>query len=137
MIQMSPRIAVERREIGRIVGNAAGPTLVAIAGVHGNEPAGVEAARRVFARLDSAQVRGEWVVFAGNLASLQAGVRYQAKDLNRLWTDAGVAAVRARPEAALDPEDKEQLELLSVVGDAIAGARGPVHLVDLHTTSAP
>src|SRR5438067_792725 len=87
MIMMRPAIAALRREIGRIVGAAPGPTLVAIAGIHGNEPAGIEAARRIFARLGPADVRGELVVFAGNLAGLQAGVRYQAKDLNRLWTE--------------------------------------------------
>ncbi|MBK6531787.1 MAG: succinylglutamate desuccinylase/aspartoacylase family protein [Deltaproteobacteria bacterium] len=41
-----------------------GPTPVAVAGVHGNEPAGIEAARRVFARLErgGVAVRGELVV---------------------------------------------------------------------------
>ena len=48
-------IEIERREIGRLVGEEPGPTLVIVAGIHGNEPAGTEAARRVFARLS----RGE------------------------------------------------------------------------------
>ena len=129
---------LERREIGRSVGAAPGPTLVAVAGVHGNEPAGVEAARRIFARLSRPDVRlrGELVVFAGNLASLRLGVRYQAKDLNRLWTEARVAEVRSLPPGGRDPEDREQLELTEAIELALSRARGPVHLADLHTTSA-
>lgn len=40
-----------RRVIGRLVGDLPGPTLVVVAGMHGNEPAGVVAAERVVARL--------------------------------------------------------------------------------------
>lgn len=130
---------LEQREIGRIVGIEPGPTLVAVAGIHGNEPAGLEAAQRVFRRLASAgmQLRGEFVVYAGNLASLRKGVRYQAKDLNRVWTEPRVTELLSRgPEALFDEEDREQLELLRLLGDAKSRARGTVHLADLHTTSA-
>lgn len=42
-------------------GTAAGPTLLAVAGVHGDEYEGMEAIRRVFARLDPARLRGAFV----------------------------------------------------------------------------
>jgi predicted deacylase len=38
------------REIGRAGGGRSGPTLIAVAGIHGNERAGITAARRVLAR---------------------------------------------------------------------------------------
>jgi succinylglutamate desuccinylase len=131
-------IAIERREIGRLVGAEPGPTLVIVGGIHGNEPAGVEAARRVFARLarGDLRLRGEIVAFAGNVEGLRRGVRYQAKDLNRLWSEAHFAALRENRAGDRDPEDREQLELLSAIDAALGRARGRAHLVDLHTTSA-
>jgi predicted deacylase len=131
-------VAIERREIGRLVGVEPGPTLVAVAGIHGNEPAGIEATRRVFARLSSGDlpIRGEFVAFAGNLAGLQRGIRYQAKDLNRIWSEERISALRALPEGGRDAEDREQAQLLSAIEAALERARGAVHLADLHTTSA-
>lgn len=131
-------VAIERREIGRHQGENPGPTLVAVAGIHGNEPDGIEAARRVLARLSvgDLRIRGELVAFAGNLAGLRRGVRYQAKDLNRLWSEPHIAALRALPESKRDAEDSEQLELLAAIEAALGRARGQVHLADLHTTSA-
>jgi len=129
---------VDRREIGRITSQDRGPTLMVVAGIHGNEPAGVEAARRVFARLERGDVRlrGELVVYAGNLEALKQGVRYQVKDLNRQWSEATVAAVLQKPADQLDAEDLEQLELLKVLQNGIDRARGRVHLADFHTSSA-
>jgi hypothetical protein len=130
----------EGREIGRIVGDAAGPTLIAIAGIHGNERAGVGAARRVLETLTrrSGNVRGEVVAFAGNLGAMRLGCRYRSRDMNRVWTEARITDLEARAKsgAALDEEDVEQLELLSAIRAAIARARGPVFIIDLHTTSA-
>ncbi len=130
----------EGREIGRILGDAPGPTLIAVAGIHGNEPAGVGAARRVLATLARRQGRmvGELVALAGNLGAMRQGVRYRERDLNRVWTKARIADVeaRARSGAPLDAEDEEQIELLRAIRAAIARARGPVYLIDLHTTSA-
>ncbi len=130
----------EGREIGRIVGDAPGPTLIAIAGIHGNEPAGVGAARRVLATLTRRQgrVMGELVALAGNLGAMHLGVRYRERDMNRVWTKGRIADLEARAKAGgpLDVEDEEQLELLGAIRAAIARARGPVYLIDLHTTSA-
>ncbi len=121
-----------------MVGDTAGPTLVAVAGIHGNEPAGIAAARRVFARLERGDVvlRGELVVFAGNVGALRQGARYAGKDLNRQWSEAHVAAVRAMSEGERDAEDREQVELLGAIEGAMARARGKMHLADLHTSSA-
>src|SRR5690606_2635494 len=74
------------REIGRVVGELPGPTLIAIAGIHGNEPGGITAARRVLATLSRRKdiVRGEMVAFAGNLGALRQGRRYRLRDMNRV-----------------------------------------------------
>lgn len=126
------------RVVGRRRGEKPGPTLVVVAGIHGNEPAGIRAARRVLSRLEAEAVglRGELVVFSGNLAALRLGRRFQARDLNRAWTDVRVERLRAQAPEADDAEDREQRELLDVIDAAIARARGEVYLIDLHTTSA-
>lgn len=127
------------RELGRVLGEEPGPTLIAVGGIHGNELGGVRAARRVLARLSRGDVAvcGEVVAFAGNLAAMAEGLRYHAKDLNRQWNERAVARLDAGPpEAELDSEDREQLALLAAIREAIGRARGPVYLVDLHTTSA-
>lgn len=132
-----PRLA--SREIGRVRGELAGPTLICVGGVHGNEPGGTIASERVLEVLASRvrDLRGELVAFAGNLAALRMKRRYQAKDLNRVWTAARVRELEARPDrTGDDPEDLEQRELLHVVDEAIQRARGPVFFMDLHTTSA-
>lgn len=128
------------REIGRVVGDKAGPTVIVVAGIHGNERAGIGAARRVLETLTRrhGNVSGELVAFAGNLGAMRLGMRYHVRDLNRVWTAARIADLEARAGAgrALDEEDQEQLELLASIRAAIARARGPVYVMDLHTTSA-
>lgn len=139
-VTTQPELGLTEREVGRIVGHAAGPTLVVVAGIHGNEAAGIFAARRVLARLRSAELplKGELVILAGNLAALKMGKRYQVKDLNRQWTEARVAKLMAHggQDTQRDAEDQEQVELLGAIDDAIARSRGRVHLADFHTTSA-
>jgi predicted deacylase len=124
-------VAVEQREIGRRQGEAAGATVIAVAGMHGNEPAGVHASRRILEQLAGLPLRGELVVFAGNLGGLRQGLRYLKKDLNRVWTGQGPWAAGPR-----EAEDGEQLELSAAIEEARGRARGPVYLIDLHTTSA-
>ena len=126
------------REIGRLRSAEGGPTLIVVGSLHGNEPGGVLAATRVFemVRARALPVRGELLALAGNVGALREGKRYRVKDLNRQWTPDKVAALRAKDPRDDDAEDAEQRELLGAIDDAIARARGPVFLVDLHTTSA-
>lgn len=124
-----------KREVARITGTQPGPTLIVVAGLHGNEPAGVIAGERVLSKVKS--IRGEVVVFAGNMTALQKGVRYFERDLNRGWTDAHLSRLAARGGEQLEFEDKEQQELYAAIDAAAARARGEVILADLHTSSAP
>jgi succinylglutamate desuccinylase len=133
----TPRII--RRVLGRVRGDAPGPTLVALGAIHGNEPAGVHAANRVLSSLEEQDVRGELVALAGNRGALSHGVRFIHRDLNRGWTDEAIARERAAADEGvhLSAENREQLELLDAIGDVVRDARGPVFFLDLHTTSAP
>lgn len=126
------------RVIGRVRGDAVGPTLIITTLIHGNETAGAIAAERVLARLteERTPLQGELVVLGGNLAAMALGRRYQVKDLNRQWTIEKVDALRARAPELDDAEDREQRELLVEIDRAIEGARGPIFAIDLHTTSA-
>lgn len=137
---MSSKDLPEHREIGRFVSDTPGPTLIAIAGCHGNEHAGVPAIRRVLATLERRQgvVRGEFLGLAGNLGAMRLGVRFRSRDMNRVWTEQRVDELehRAKTGGDLDDEDREQLDLLQTIRAAILRARGPVFIIDLHTTSA-
>ena len=136
ILEAPPRLS------GRVRGVDPGPTLIAIGGLHGNEPSGLVAATRVVAAIGAApgeSLRGEFVVLAGNLGALPLGKRYVDRDLNRGWTAARMEALRsgASPEAPTPAaEDREQIDLDRAISETRARARGPVHLLDLHTTSA-
>ncbi|HEX4952619.1 MAG TPA: succinylglutamate desuccinylase/aspartoacylase family protein [Thermoanaerobaculia bacterium] len=127
------------RLIGRVQGGRPGPTLVAIGGIHGNEPSGVVALQRVVAELAprAAEVAGEVIALKGNLAALAAGRRYMARDLNRLWLAERIEEIVARAARGLDarPEDHEQAELYRELLAAFEGARGRTYVLDLHSTS--
>jgi succinylglutamate desuccinylase len=129
--------ALEARVIDRLSGAADGPTLIVVGGVHGNEPAGIAAARRVLGRLraSGAELVGEVVALAGNRRALAARRRYLVRDLNRQWTDERIAAARAAGADA-DPEAIELVELAAELDRVRARARGPAFVLDLHTTSA-
>ena len=130
--------ACMQREIGRWDSGQPGPTLLVTAGIHGNEPAGVYAAQRVIATLQerSPQMRGRFVVLAGNLAALQEGVRFLARDLNRGWSQVSISQMQKRLEHELSPEDREQQQLLDCFIDIERTATGAILFVDLHTSSA-
>lgn len=126
------------RVLGEVRGSSPGPTLLCIGGVHGNEPAGVYALQNVARRLEplAPEMRGEFVALAGNLRALEAGRRFLDRDLNRAWT-AGRLAVLRNGGRHDEAEDKEQVELLDAIEAVVERARGPVYVLDLHTTSGP
>jgi len=126
---------LREREIGRRIDRATGPRLVCVAGVHGNEPAGVAALERIFATLDAGgePLLGGLVAFAGNLAALAAGRRFLERDLNRMWRERVLRRVRGGSRESR--EDYELAELDATLGRALDEADGPVYLLDLHTTS--
>ena len=126
------------RLIGKYSGDEPGPLVLFVAGIHGNEPSGVEALERLLAQLHASQpaFRGDIVALAGNLSALAAGQRFIEKDLNRQWDEERVLRLRASGPEGLTAEDAEQAELIVALEDALGGARGDVYFLDLHTTSA-
>jgi len=127
-----------RRELGNWDVGRPGPTLLVLAGMHGNEPAGVVAAQRVLARLQELELplAGRLVVLVGNLGALAVAQRFLVRDLNRGWSGAAIEALWRRADAELSAEDREQRELLRCFEQALATASGPVVFVDLHSSSA-
>ena len=120
-------------------GQTPGPLVVVTGGIHGNEPAGVLAVRRVLEVLerDRPPLRGKLVALAGNIGALSRRVRYVQEDLNRMWAPERVAEFRRRAEEALEPEAREQRELLEILERTIAEQPWQeVVLLDLHSTSA-
>jgi succinylglutamate desuccinylase len=125
--------------IASIRGSLAGPTLIILGGIHGNEPAGVLAANRVRLRLQRrrAALHGEVILLRGNTRALEQRVRYIDADLNRQWTAENVRIANLEnPNIREMSELLEQRELLSVIREAVSRARGEIYFVDLHTTSA-
>lgn len=115
------------------------PTLVVIAGLHGNEPSGVHAARRVFARLAEARppFRGRFVAVAGNRQALALGRRFIDRDLNRNWSAEQLGRAKARIAAGTgSAEDREQVELAATLDPILRQAPGKVYIVDCHSTSS-
>lgn len=130
---------LDSRVVGRVRGERPGPSLICVVGIHGNEPAGVHAVRRVLATLPARAyaMTGDFVALAGNLAALAAGRRFVDRDLNRAWTDERLRAVRGNGRLDGSVEDLEQIELLKEIETVLRETRGPVYVVDLHTTSGP
>jgi len=131
--------AVVERLLGRVDGAQPGPTLLCVAGIHGNEPAGVHAVRRVLGALSDRrdEMMGRLVALAGNLSALEAGRRFVDRDLNRAWTPARLASLRGIEASEASVEDREQIELLGEIEQVLRSTDGPVYALDLHTTSGP
>ena len=134
----APRDSAPPRLLGDIGSTTAGPTLIVVGGLHGNEPAGVEGLQRVFARLraDSREPKGRLVGLTGNRAALAQGKRYVDRDLNRVWLEEHIERVR-RGEELDTAEDYEMVELDAVFRRALDEANGVAFMLDVHTTSGP
>lgn len=124
------------RVLGQYGGEAPGPLLLAVAGLHGNEPSGVLALQRVIAKLNERQppIRGEFLALAGNLPALRRGVRFVDDDLNRGWSVRRVARTIDQPTSV---EDRERVALLEHLVPRLRDAEHETFVFDLHTTSSP
>lgn len=111
------------------------PTMVFVAGLHGNEPAGVQALQEVFSE-NIPHIKGNIYAFAGNRTALVAGQRFIDVDLNRAWTAADFAkAALLEPDA--DDEWTELAKLRELITQIIERhGKGTLQFYDLHTTSA-
>jgi len=126
------------REIGHAGGYAPGPTLVCVAALHGNEPAGVHALRRVFDRLlaERLSIRGEFAGLLGNVTAFRGGRRYVDEDMNRVWGADRVDGHGRPLDQRETSESREQEELMAGLERLLAHAAGEVFVLDLHTASS-
>ena len=128
---------IHARELGTVRGPAPGPTLICVAALHGNEPAGVLGLQRVLPALAARRdrVRGELVALVGNVGALSEARRFLDRDLNRAWSARRLDELRRATSPFPVHEDGEQAALLREIESAVERARGPVVLLDMHTTS--
>jgi len=126
------------RIIGKFRGATKGPTLIFVAGMHGNEPTGIYALRRVLADLETSknEFRGNIYAINGNLAALDKGIRYIKHDLNRLWTSDAIETLENPEAAAYSYEMLEQSDIYFSLKKILAKEEGPFYFFDLHTTSS-
>ena len=138
---LDERTTVRETQVERVIGRMGRPedgnTLLVVAGIHGNEAAGLHAGRRLIERLESLELplAGELVVLAGNRKALSRKQRFLSRDLNRGWNARRLDALRDA-DSITDPEDEEQLELLAEINAVIDRSKGAVYFLDLHTTSS-
>lgn len=125
--------------VGEYDSGEPGPLFLVFGGMHGNEPAGLEAAEEVLGELHErgASIRGRIVVMACNLRALARDQRYIESDLNRIWREEVVERIHGQDATADSPEENELRELIAAVQDQLdAGTPERVVFLDLHTTSA-
>ena len=133
-----------KRQIGCYSGQEKGPLVVVLAGVHGNEPAGVKAMERLFGMLEREphinpdfKFSGRLVGLRGNLRALKRGIRFIDKDLNRIWTDDTIDHMQHTPAHEWCSEEWEINEILRTVNHHIeAYSPDEFIMMDLHTTTA-
>lgn len=123
--------------IGAFIGDADGPTLVAVGSLHGNEPAGALALEEVSIRLDEIKerLRGRVFLVAGNMRALEQRVRFIDDDLNRSWTRRNLSSAGI-PRLEGTAEGHELNELDRLIDSVLITARDEVYVIDLHSTSA-
>ena len=127
-----------KRFIGQHKGVQEGPTLIFVAGIHGNEPSGVFALRKVLHDLeaDKTNFHGSLYAINGNLPALKKGIRYLKHDLNRLWTEDTIEQIQ---KSELDDYAQEPTQLKEIyfsIEKILATEKGPFYFFDLHTTSS-
>jgi len=129
----------EKRIIGSIEGDPGGPTVVVLAGMHGNEPAGVSAATNILNKLKGVgpSINGQLLLIRANIRALEQGVRYIDEDMNRLWFPSIIENLREAPEEKIESSERIEIKQLLTIFDRLkAQSDQPVILADLHTFSA-
>lgn len=123
--------------IGDVRGDFSGPTVIAVAGIHGNEPTGVEAIEDVIEQLMPLKeyIHGRFIGLKGNLAALEKNVRFIDEDMNRLWITSILDKIRRTPFDELQSTERAELKELLAILDPIVFSDEEVIYVDLHTFS--
>ena len=126
------------RILGHITGSEKGPTLIFMAGIHGNEPAGIFALEKVFRHLkeNKLPINGNIYAISGNLWALEKGKRFHEEDLNRVWTKERIDSLPTEPNEAANKDVAEQVEINRILSKILSEDQGPFYFFDIHTTSS-
>lgn len=124
------------RIIDHVKGTKKGPTLIFIGGIHGNEPSGVFALKKVLGSIDKKQLKGTVYAISGNLWALERGVRFDKEDLNRVWTKKRVKQLPSNGTPVANEDIGQQVEIYRLVLSILEKEEGPFYFFDLHTTSS-
>ncbi|MEM9544766.1 MAG: succinylglutamate desuccinylase/aspartoacylase family protein [Bacteroidota bacterium] len=132
------------RILTKYTGQNPGPLLIVFGGMHGNEPAGIEAIKMMAKMLvvepitnPDFEYNGTFLGIIGNLQAYRKRKRFIHKDLNRSFTKENIALVENTHESELTDELLEIKQILKVVRQTIAEVNPErVIVLDLHTTSS-
>jgi hypothetical protein len=123
-------------------GNRGGNVLMLFVGIHGNEPAGLNAIDRVSEKFENSDlsVYGSVYAITGNLKAIDSKQRYLDTDLNRLWelygTDKDFSILNGENSPS---EFGESLDIKNTIEKIIERHQDDAKsfvFADLHTTSA-
>ncbi|MDR8392831.1 succinylglutamate desuccinylase/aspartoacylase family protein [Aliifodinibius sp. S!AR15-10] len=139
-----PQTEVEdaSRTIGRIDGTEDGPTIIIFAGIHGNEPAGIDALNNLFANLEDQKehFKGKLVGICANQQALFEGVRFVDEDMNRIWFPSIIDKIKRTASEDLKSSERQEIkELLGILKREIpdeSESEYPVIFVDVHSFSS-
>ncbi len=126
-----------QRVLATIKGDKASPSIIVIAGMHGNETAGIHAVKRVLKKIETQQLRfsGNLYILSGNLNALEKNMRFEDTDLNRLWTHKNIAHITSSSNG-FNADENEQIEMYTLIKGILENDKGPFYFIDLHTTSS-
>lgn len=129
-----------KRLIGSVEGSDEGPAVIALAGMHGNEQAGVVALQQVFEVIEAKKptFKGSLWGVRANLSALERQVRFIDEDMNRLWFPSIIRNIEKTPEEELESSERREMKrLLPLLERLIPEASGePVIIADLHSFSS-
>ena len=125
------------RVLGTIESEEGGPLIAFVAGLHGNEPVGIEAFNRVYNKLTQHRIdfKGKLMGLAGNKKAIALNKRFLDFDLNRSWTEEKLQTLRQSDDFKMK-EDEELTELQYHLDDFFREDNPLKVLIDLHATSS-
>lgn len=139
--EKTKRITYEDRIIGDLQGEQEGPTVITLAGIHGNEPSGIEAIHHILEKLEKKKetFHGRFLGITGNIEALRKGKRFIDEDMNRIWFTSILDKIRRTPiDEIITAERRETKKILEIIDPILENSDKdhPVIFVDVHTFSA-